>query len=158
MDDTHLIKLNINDLFKNLNDTKQEENATALAQVAQVAGAVPIATAKTILVEDEDEGHKFLSQLQLCSSCRSERAVVICSVCNELSKVDLFASNHQISSLLNDVNNNEKLCEQSATTNEIYFTKNSNEMTNEKTMPQSSHDLDFLMRSKFIYLKFEKVI
>ena len=43
-------------------------------------------------VESYPPSPSELALSQLCSSCRFERAVVICSVCNEMSSKDKFAT------------------------------------------------------------------
>ena len=76
-----------------------------------------------------------LAQSQLCSSCRFERATVICSVCNETAVVDNFASSDHITK-----NNDD---------NDVYFQKSVSKLLDDES-DKKRIDLDELMRSKLL--------
>jgi hypothetical protein len=96
------------------------------------------------IMVDEEESNQFLLQYQLCSSCRIDKAVVICSICNEITKVDSFASNGKISAAVSS--NEDNYIEENGSDN-IYFIKNP---TFDKESPnkyQNIYDLELLMKS-----------
>jgi hypothetical protein len=83
-------------------------------------------------------------QSQLCSSCRFERAAVICSVCNEIPVVDNFVS-LDVNTPKTDDSNSSNL-----NLNEIYFQKSvslsSKKEDEENKSENKGVNLDVLMR------------
>jgi len=123
MDENHLEKSNGKDI-----DSSNEQAQVVLSAVDISAPASP----------------SILAQSQLCSSCRFERAAVICTVCNETSTVDNFASNDQIAKN-NDDNKNIDVNE------DVYFQKSASRALDEEN-DHEKIDLDQLMRSNQLNL------
>jgi len=92
-----------------------------------VEDKIAIAVTKDHEQEEEINKKSLIEQVQLCSSCRYEKACVICSICNETQSIDNFASNENIASQLN--------CSQK--NNEINITEDKdlyqNQLTEQKT-------------------------
>ena len=91
--------------------------------------------AEEMLLKLEDDAECTQNQ-QLCSSCRHEKAMVICTVCNDSSPMVAFSSNDKIATALSsDVPDSD----------EIYFQKSKQLLDADKHLPVN--DRDILMRS-----------
>ena len=118
-------------------DTKQHEPEETNKQ-----GEMKLVDAEVVA---SDEASQSIAQSQLCGSCRYEKAMIICSVCNETVPTDNFASNDKIASAnaQNDTVNNEN------SSNDVYFQKSLNPTSENEIQAQENNkkiDLDLLMR------------
>ena len=91
--------------------------------------------AEEMLLKLEDDAECTQNQ-QLCSSCRREKAMVICTVCNDSAPLVAFSSNDKIAAALNS---------DAPDSNEIYFQKSQQLLDADKHLPVN--DRDILMRS-----------